>query len=226
MNGEKRAVHVSILLCVAACFTGLIGAQGQQSATAAHVGPSAPRPGSTAGARAPVRDTGSGGASTWGAGKGSFAYSVQRGGVWSDGTTLGAAPGAGRGTAPSRASVTEALSPGSALPSGSSSGKQTGIRENAALGAAHLSRSSPGQGSGIMASGRGSVSGSSGMRHAPIGSRSRVGAPHRGAGRGTVRPSSGLASSVGKHPLAKGTVASSSLYRELGTGLNVQRAGR
>jgi hypothetical protein len=226
MSIEKKAACVSRVLCIVACLIGLGGAQGQQPANSAHFGASAPRSGSAAGASAAARGPGSGGSSTWGAGKGSFGSSAQPGGVWRDGTTLGAAPGASRGTTRARAFASDAVPPGGALPPGSFSAKPTGIRGTVAPGAAHLSHSSSGQGFGIMTSGRGSASGSSGMRHAAVGSWGRVASPGRGAGRGATRPSSGLAFSVGKQKLEKGRVAGSSMHRELATGLSRQGAGR
>jgi 23S rRNA pseudouridine2605 synthase len=226
MNIEKKAACVSIVVCIVACLIGLVGAQGQQPAASAHVGASAPRSGSATGASAAARGAGSGGSSTWGAGKGSFGYSAQPGGVWRDGTSLGAGPGAGRGTTHARAFASDAAPSGGALPPGSAGAKPTGIRGSAAPGAAHLSHSFSGPGSGIAASGRGSASRSFAMRHAAGGPRGRVASLGRGAGRGATRPSPGLASSVGKYPREKGTVVSSSLHRELATGLSKQGAGR
>lgn len=226
MNIEEKAACVSRVLCIAACLIGLGGAQGQQPATSAHFGASAPRSGSATGASAAARGAGSGGSSTWGAGKGSFGSSAQPGGVWRDGTSLGAAPGASLSTTPARAVASDAVPPGGALPPGSFRTKPTGIRGSAAPGAAHLSRSSLGPGSGIMASGRGSASRSFAMRHAVGGSRGRVASLGHGAGRRVTRPSSGLAPSVGKYPLTRGTVGGSPVHRELGTGLSKQGAGR
>jgi hypothetical protein len=226
MNIKKNAACVSLAVCIVACLIGLDGAQGQRSASSAHFGASAPRPGSAAGSSAAARGQGSGGSSTWGAGNSGFGSSAQAGGVWRDGTTLGAAPGASRGTTQARAFASDVVPPGAALPPGSFSAKPTGIRGSAAPGAAHLSHSSLGQGSGIVASSRGPASRSFAIRHAVVGSRGRVASLGHGAGRRVTRPSSGLASSVGRLPLEKGTSASSSVHRELATGLSKQAAGR
>ena len=66
MTFEKKAARVSIVLCMVASFISLCGAQSRQSAASSHLGASAPRSDSAAGASAPVRGAGSGGASTWG----------------------------------------------------------------------------------------------------------------------------------------------------------------
>lgn len=47
---------------------------------------------SSAGQRAPSAAAGSGGSSSWGAGKGSFSFANQPGGIWHAGSTLGTAP--------------------------------------------------------------------------------------------------------------------------------------
>jgi hypothetical protein len=196
MTFEKKATCVSIVLGIVVCFISLYGAQGQQPATSFHFGASASRSGSTASARASVRGTGSGGSSTWGAGKGSFGYSAQPGGVWRDGSTLGAAPGAARATTQEHASAANAISPGGNVAAGSFSPAPPNVRGNAVPRTAHLSRPSLGQRSGIMATGRGSVSGSSGMRHAAVGSRGRSVMLARGAGKNKNRPYSGVAPRV------------------------------
>jgi len=223
---KKKATRVSIVLCVVGYFIGLRGVQGQQPAISTHLGASAARLGSTAGASSAVRGVGSGGSSTWGAGKGSFGYSPQPGGVWRDGTVLSAAPSAGRGTTEARTSPADAFPSGEALPSGTVSAKPAGMRGNVIPGTAHLSRSSSGQGFGITATGRRPVSGSVGIRRAAVGSRARIASPGRGVGRGITRQASGLATSVGRYPLTRGTAANSSLHRELTTGLSNQGAAR
>lgn len=226
MNLKRKSACFSIVLCVAGCFIGPRAVQGQQPATSTHPGVSATRSGSSAGASSAVRGAGSGGSSTWGAGKGSFGYSAQSGGVWRDGTTLSAAPSAGRDTTQAHTSPADAFPSGEALPSGSVSAKPTSMRRTAAPGTARLSRASSGQGFGITATGRSSVSGSAGIRHVAGASRGRVASSGRGAGRGTTRPTSGLATSVGKYPLTGGTTANSPLHRELTTGLSNQGAAR
>jgi hypothetical protein len=226
MNLKRKAACFSIALCVAECFIGLRGAHGQQPATSTHPGASAAHSASPAGVSSAVRGAGSGGSSTWGAGKGSFGYSAQSGGVWRDGTTLNAAPSAGRDTTQAHTYPADAFPSGEALPPGSVSAKPTGMRGIAAPGAARLPRSSSGHGFGRTAAGRGPVSGSAGIRHVAGGSRGRVASPGRRAGRGTTRQTPGLATGVGKYPLTRGTAANSPLHRELTTGLSSQSAAR
>jgi hypothetical protein len=226
MNLKRKAACFSIVLCVAGYSIGPRGVQGQQPATSTHPGAGAARPGSSAGASSAVRGAGSGGSSAWGAGKGSFGYSAQSGGVWRDGTTLSAAPSAGRDATQAHTSPAGAFPSGEALPLGPVSAKPTGMRGTAAPGTARLSRASSGQGFGIVATGRSSVPGSAGIRHVAGASRGRVASPGRGAGKGVTRKTSGLATSVGKYPLTRGTAANSPLHRELTTGLSNQGAAR
>jgi hypothetical protein len=206
MTFGTNAASLSILLCFIACSVSPHDMRAQQAASS-HFGASAPQPASTA----PVRSTGTGGGSSWGAGKGSFSNPAQPGGVWHDGSTLSAGTGIAHNTAQAHAADTEPLSTGGNIAAPSSGTKAPSFRGTAASGTAHLSRSSP-----I----RGSVSQSSTMSHAGGGSRSRAGSLGRGTGRGgTGRPSS-LGSSLAQHGQIKKSETDSSLHSGLDTGLD------
>lgn len=72
MNSEKRAKAVLILQGILACSICGPGMQGQQATSSTHFGQRPPSAGSTVGATAPIGGQGSGGGSSWGAGRGSF----------------------------------------------------------------------------------------------------------------------------------------------------------
>ena len=206
MTFRTNAASLSILLCSIAYFMSPHEMRAQQAASS-HFGASAPPPASAA----PARSTGTGGGSSWGAGKGSFSNPVQSGGVWHDGSTLGAGTGIAHNTAQAHAADTGPLSTGGNIAVPSSSMKAPSFRGTATSGTAHLSRSS---------AIRGSVSQSSTMSHAGGGSRSRAGSSGRGIGRGgTGRPSS-LGSSLAQHGQIKQSVTDTSLHSGLDTGLS------
>jgi len=97
-------------------FVGSIGvsvAQAPQASTPTHKNANTPRSSSsTATGRSATPSSGPNsfsGASSWKAGQGSFsAASRKAGGIWDAGSTIGAAPGAGHGAAPSSASARSA----------------------------------------------------------------------------------------------------------------------
>lgn len=91
--GKSIAFVLNLALASASCV-GLPAAQARQAASSVHPETTTPHAGPTAsrssGARAAA---GSGGGSSWTAGRGSFSSSVQRtDGVWSAGSTLAATP--------------------------------------------------------------------------------------------------------------------------------------
>jgi hypothetical protein len=223
MTSERKPAYLSAILCVVACLAVPPGAQGQQAASSAHFGASASGGGAGRGASVAVRDAGTGGGSTWGAGKGSFGHSAQPGGVWRDRTTLPATSGAGQGAAQAGSPATRSLSSAGALPSDSFHAKQTGITGNGALRTTRISPAVSGQHSGISASSRGAVSGPSGLRHA-AGSRGRVGSLGRGASRRAKRSSSGFDSSLAQRAIGNRPPPGFSPREGLNTGLSNQGA--
>jgi hypothetical protein len=88
------------------------------------------------------------------------------------------------------------------------------------LGMAHLSRSSPSQRFGTMASGHSSVSQSSGINHPIGGSRGRAGSLGRGASRRKTPESQGLTSKAMQHSSTWRPTSSSSLKSGLDPGLS------
>jgi hypothetical protein len=203
MNYATKAASVSILLCMIAYLMSLNAIQAQETVSS-HFGAGATRSASAVGGTIPVQSAGAGGGSNWGAGKGSFAQSAQRGGVWRDGSTLGAATGTTHNAAPVHTSA------GGELTAGSSGAQASGARGSVASGTANLSHSS---------SARGSVSKSSSMSHGVGGSLSRAGSLGRGIGRGGTRRPSSFGSSLAQHGRTKESIASPSLRSGLNTGL-------
>jgi endoglucanase len=210
MNSKTKAASVSIFLCTLACLMSLNAAQAQQAASS-HFGASAPRPTSAIGGTVPVRGTGAGGGSSWGAGQGSFGNPAQPGGVWHDGSTLSFGTGIAHNTAQGRASGTEPFSAGGSLAAPSSGAKAPSFRGKVASGPAHLTRSS---------SIRGSASKSSIMGRAGGGSRSRAGSFGRGTGRGGTEHPSGLGSSLAQQGRPKESMTDSTLHDGLNPGLS------
>lgn len=225
MTSERRTIYLWIAPFVIASFVVLPGAEGQRPAALSQFGASASSSGSAAATSEISRGTGYRGGSTWDAGKSSFGYSAQLGGVWRDGTTLGAAPRAGRGTTQARASAKDALPRGYVPPSDSLSATATGIRGKAAAGTTHLPRFSSGQHPGITLSGRGSVSKFSSMSHAMGRSRGRAASLGRRADSRSTRPSSGLVSRIGKPEFTREKEANYSLRSGLDMGVRKREEG-
>jgi hypothetical protein len=203
MTSERKAIHLSMVLSIAACFIGAHDAQAQQSAAPTHFGASAFGSASTASAGVAARSNRSGAVSTWGAGRATLGNSAQPGGVWRDRTP----PGATRATMQTHTVPAGDVSAGGALPPESFSAKPAGVRRDSALGAAHLSRSSPNRHFGTKASSGGYAVQPFGKRHVAVGSRDRVTSMGRVSGKGRSRPSASLASPMGKHSQRTGTVA-------------------
>jgi hypothetical protein len=222
MTYELKVIHRWFVLFAVASIATLPGAAGQQAAASSHIGASASGSGSSVGMSANSRRAGSGGTSTWSAGKGNFGYSAQPGGVWRDGTALGATTSAGRGTTQSRASAPDVLSP----TSGNSFGaKPTGMRGNPGAGAARVFPSPSIFRPGLTASGRGIASKQPGKSYVANRSRTRVGSLGGGAGRRPTRSSSRLTSSVAKPALTRGAAAGYSLHSGLDTNLSKRDVG-
>jgi hypothetical protein len=197
MNCETKIAFVSTFVYFVACSMSPNAMQAQEAASS-HFGASAPRSASASGGIIPVRGTGVGGGSSWGVGKGSFGSSAQPGGVWRDGSTLGASAGAAHSTAQPHAPAAEPFSAGGDLAVPSSGAKTPSFRGNAASGTAHLFRSS---------SVRGSTLKSSRMGHAVGGSRGRPSSLGRGAGNAGTRQSSGLTTGLTQHGLPQRSAA-------------------
>jgi hypothetical protein len=224
MNRKTRGSFVSIIVCGIVCLVSLNAVQAQQS-TSSHFGAGTQHTVSTAGAGVSAQGAGTGGSSTWGAGKGNFKSSAQPGGIWSDGSSSSASPGVAH-------SATQVLTPAASAPaysaqrSGSSSSSKTmPVGGNTASGMAHLSRSSPTQRFGTAASGQSPVSRTSGISHPIGGARGRAGSVGRGAGRGETSESHGLTSTVAQRPPTWRPTPSSSLKSGLDTGLSKKSAG-
>jgi hypothetical protein len=217
MTSAMKGIHVSIFLGFIACF---IDAHGQQSVASSHFSASTSSSASTTNADVAPRRAGTRGTSTWGAGKGSFGYSAQPGGVWSDGTTLGAAPGTTHVTTQASTSSANALAPSLTRAQGSFSAKPSGAHGSAAFGATHLSHSYSTQLNGSVAAGSGSAARPSGMRHAVVGSRGRVVLLNRAASKGKTQSSSSPSSSMAKRAIGKEPAATSHLHSGLDTRLN------
>jgi hypothetical protein len=200
----KKVNAASILLLIGACFICPHPVPAQQPQDASHFGANEVGSGSTTSVGVPVRVTGSGGKSTWGAGKQSFGTSVQTGGVWRDGAALGAATPGTRTAKQDRASAKDASPPSGAPPPLFFGPKPTNARGNAAPGKGPILRSSA-----TSAIGRATMSKSSGTKHTAGRSRSRTRFNGPSDGKRETRPSSGLASGAAQRTSALGVTADS-----------------
>jgi hypothetical protein len=184
MSFGRNAKPVPVPLCIIAYFVSMPALfLAQQGASATHFGPSALHTSSTIGSVSSGRAAQAGGSSSWTAGKGSFRSSVQPGGVWHEGSTLGTAPRYGGSSPLARRPAEAGFASSGNLGSGSLSPRPTGLRGGAPSGAAHFSGSSSGQRFGGSTFGRSSASKSF---------RSQS----RGTGTSSSQPSSGLRTGV------------------------------
>ena len=218
MTSERKTIHLSMVLSIAACFIGAHDAQAQQSAAPTHFGASAFGSASTASAGVAARSNRSGAVSTWGAGRATLGNSAQPGGVWRDRTP----PGATRATMQTHTVPAGDVSAGGALPPESFSAKPAGVRRDSALGAAHLSRSSPNRHFGTKASSGGYAVQPFGKRHVAVGSRDRVTSLGSAVARQKTRPSLTPAPSLAQRAIGKEPAASSHFHGELDTRLSRQ----
>jgi len=217
MNREAKATTVSIFVCATMCLISLTPGRAQESGSS-HFGAGTQHSFSSAGAAVPAQSVGASGSSTWGAGKGSFKSSAQPGGIWSDGSTLSASPGASHRATQVLTPAAGAPAFGAVRPGSSSASKARTVRGNTAPGMANLSHSSSDQRFGTKTSSHSPISGPSGMSHPVGGSRGRVGSLGRSTGRGKAPASPGLTSRMAQHPSTLKSSPSSSLKRGLDTG--------
>jgi hypothetical protein len=207
MTFPMKVVYIPFLLSVAACFIGANRAQSQRSVASSSFGASASTSASTAGKEVAARRADSGGYPSWDAGKGSFGYSAQHGGVWCDGTTLDTATGTAHITPIPPIAPADALSLSSSIAPASSYAKLFAPHRNAGFGASHLSHSSSNQPSRGGTAGPASAARSLGLKYAVVGTHGRIAVPGKSFGNGKTRPSSSFASNMthtsGKEPEAR-----------------------
>jgi hypothetical protein len=185
--------------------------QGQQAASSANFGARTAQPSATTGTHA-ARGAESSRGSSWGAGKGSFVYSVQPGGVWQNGTTPSAATGIPRAATQSSYSAMDTSSSSGALAAASFIPKSSSTHGSAPPRTVHFSHLSAAHGSGTNTSGRGSVTRPSSSRLNTAGPQSSAGFLGRGAGGSDTRSSSGLNSYRPEHPLITQLPRNSTLH--------------
>lgn len=208
MSTDKRARFVLVLLCALGWLASPSSVLGQSQAGSSRFGAGSSSTSSTAGARASARSVGSGGSSSWGAGKGSFGNSAQSGGIWRDGSTLSPALSSPHQKTEVRDTLGAPRSSARIATTRSSGTRATGVRGIGASSPAHLSR--PGLGAGTARK-------TSGFGHSAGRSRSRVGSTGKRAKNVEGLESSGLATRLGHPGLFKTPAASASPHTGLGT---------
>jgi hypothetical protein len=201
MSWTRQVIHSSISLLVIAWSLGSVVIEAQQvtNSTRSSTNASRPAAGSWAGMS---RANSSGGGSSWTAGKGSFGFSSQPGGIWRDRSASGTTASAASGLAASSAT--------SARSSGSPSARLAGGRGGGSSGTASFAHSSaPKMGGMVSSRSRGGKT---------LGSKNGAGGLRRGVGSGGRRNGAASfgAAKTTQHSSARESAASSSRIGALG----------
>lgn len=183
-RSEIGLVFRSLLVCALALQAG----QAQQPSASSHFGGGAMRPETTMGSGGTGASSSLGNHSSWGSGQGSFGSSAQPGGIWTDGASLNAGPGASSRSHATAAAPSYPIAPVSFSARPSTSRGMTGLSGAQAL------RSSTGIHPVNQASSRGPAFKPAGTRFVTSSSGSRSGKRNFGSSKRASESSSNLAS--------------------------------